>query len=376
MTTTCRICANEAKPVIDFGPMPLANGWHDPARLELLTVLYCSACQLYQLGHVLSSDTLFADYDYRAGTSSMQRMVFADLAGNAVRRLNIGGDDRVIDIGGNDSSLLEEFASTTSHLMNIDPYAPQGTFYAVRKPWGTQTASELDPHYGRTLLTATNVWAHLPDQHDAMEGVARALSHGGWLIVQMPWHRDLFKYHLYDTIYHEHVYYYGIPAFRKLCTAHGLTLTHVDYLPDVHGGTLRYWVSPTGTADDSVHRLTDIEIETQVQPHEIMWRASYWREKVKRALQAYPAYWAVGCSAKAVMSMAMTETHPERIFDDTPTKIGKRCPGLAATVESLASVEGPWPDVVLVTAWNYKHTLTQRIRRFGYIGPVLTFADL
>ena len=306
----------------------------------------------------------------------MQRAMFAELASVIQVRLNLGGDDRVIDIGGNDGSFLDEFQEITRQLINCDPYAPRGTFHAVRKPWNLSTAKGFPEHRGRTLLTATNAWPHLPNQHDAMAGVAHALQRGGTLIVQMPWHRDLFNYHLYDTIYHEHLHYYGVAAFQRLCGAHGLVLFHVDYLPDVHGGTLRYWANATSPPDDSVDRLLGIEVETAIPHDEIASRAFRWREQVRHVLKQFPRLWAVGASAKAVMAMAMTATRPERIFDDTASKIGRICPGLGVIVESLSGVAGTWPDAILITAWNYKTILTERIRRLGYIGPVITMPAL
>src|SRR3990167_2859696 len=97
---SCHICNAAMVPVVDFGPMPLANGWHDPDRREPLALVYCQTCHLYQISHILPPDVLFADYSYRAGTAGMQRAMFAEPASVIQGRLNLGGGGRGIGIRG------------------------------------------------------------------------------------------------------------------------------------------------------------------------------------------------------------------------------------------------------------------------------------
>jgi hypothetical protein len=378
----CAICHEPAPVIVDFGPQPLANGFADPTRVEPLTLARCRHCDLYQLSSQVPPQELFVDYAYRTG-STRQSAVWGALADDALRRHPLPArEGLVVDIGGNDGSLLLEFQRRLprSYLhLNIDPFAPAGTDDLVRTitlPWSAKTAEYVRREWRNPadFIFATNVWAHMPDLHGSTEGAVKLLADDGWLVVQAPWHRDLVYYDEWDTIYHEHIYALGVHAMRTLMREHGLDVCHVDYLPTVHGGSLRYWIQHEKVAvpDASVGRFEDIELDLVVPTQT---RFERWRHAMRYNLQRLrKPLWAVGAAAKAVMFFGMTDTggYVDRIFDDTPQKIGRTLPGTILEVEDLGrDFQPPWPAAVLLTAWNHEAALTARLRDLGYHGKII-----
>lgn len=370
---TCAICRGPTVEILNLGEMPLANGYAEPDRREPLNVRWCQACDFYQLGHTVAPETLFAGYAYRSGSAG-QRKLFEDLATACFNRMEI---DSVIDIGGNDGALLNALGGG----INVDPYAPEQEWRVVRQPWGTAVLPEFDEPV--RLITATNVWAHLPDLHDATETVAALLDVDGWFVVQAPWHRDLWLYHEYDTIYHEHRYYWGIKAMRALMQRHQMDVHDVEYLPNVHGGTLRYWIRHGNDGiKDSVQRMADIDTwmglyadgTCEQERHKKWWCP---REHAKWRALPQPIF-ALGAPAKATMYWAMTGTAPyvSRVFDDAQPKWGRRVPGTTLCVEPFSAFPADVTGTVIAMAWNAKRALTERVRALGYTGPVLTLREL
>lgn len=368
----CDICRAVTTTVLDCGLLPLANGYAQPDRREPLVVEHCGACNLYQLAHRVAPDQLFGDYAYRSATAGQSH--FHALASACHARVPC--PTRLIDIGGNDGTLLAQMLGT-EHI-NVDPYAPAQAWPFIRverEPWSQRLAARLEP---AQIILATNAFAHLPDLHEAAGGIATALDLDGWAVIQAPWARDTFRYDQFDTLYHEHIYTLGIRAMRALFQQHGMDVHDVEYLPNVHGGSLRYWVRHGNDGvTDAVERLTDIENEDTT--HRLLaqrYRDWIYRES-NRVLKitncGMAPIVALGAPAKATMYWAMTGTAPlfARIFDDAEPKWGKRVPGTQLVIEPFAAFPAKTTAPVVAMAWNARAALTARVRALGYSGPVL-----
>lgn len=380
MAVTCAICRVPTVEVLNFGQMPLANGYAEPTHREPLSLHWCSHCDLYQLGSLVPSDTLFTDYAYRTGITR-QSKVWRELESAVARRCDLPERPFIVDVGGNDGTLLAQFAASGRTLLNIDPYAPPEADALVRTitlPWNVETAEHVQREWQGTahLILATNVWAHMPDLHGSAAAATTLLHEDGWLVVQAPWYRDLMLYGGWDTIYHEHAYYLGVQAMRRLFQRHQMDVHHVDYLPDVHGGSLRYWVRHGNDGiNESVIAFEDIERGAALTPEKAKALYGRWNSHVRSLVKALPKpLWAIGAAAKATMLLAMTEiaAHFDAILDDTPQKIGRQFPGTPLKVEPLATADWSQPATVLLTAWNHREALTKRLRLLGYHGPIYT----
>jgi hypothetical protein len=69
-------------------------------------------------------------------------------------------------------------------------------------------------------------------------------SDDGLITIENPYVCDLLDHADVDTIYHEHWCYFSCTAVDALMRRHGLYLNDVEYFPKLHGGTLRWHVSP------------------------------------------------------------------------------------------------------------------------------------
>ena len=60
----------------------------------------------------------------------------------------------------------------------------------------------------------------------------------GVAIIETPYLMDLDRPGLFETIYHEHVFYYSLGALQRLFADHDMAILDCEHL-DVHGGSLR-----------------------------------------------------------------------------------------------------------------------------------------
>jgi hypothetical protein len=75
-----------------------------------------------------------------------------------------------------------------------------------------------------------------------------------------------------------------------------------------------------------------------------------------------------GGSAKAatfINAVGITEDDIRYCADSTPEKIGRFLPGTAIEIRTEAEAIAARPDYYLVTAWNYRNELIQKVHAGG-----------
>lgn len=357
-----------------------------------LTLGHCATCGHLYLNECVLSEELFPPtYTYKAGTAGMQRGIFGDLVDAVERRLPLD-NAVVIDIGANDGSLLRLFSRKTDQLIAVDPATPplperrsrSGKLPAitvVNEYWDMEVAGELDDMLDedRTrVLLLTNTLAQLPHLHDAVGGFAKLLRGNDLLVIQAPWAMPMLEQGLWDTIYHEHHHYFTLTAMRRLLQQHWLDVHDVEYLPHVHGGTLRYFIgralrpgfSPTLALIEAhearLHAAAHV-FEDVVDTHE---------QALIKKLTGYDDFWAYGASAKGIMLLNALSDYglrPTVVFDDTSEKIHHCVPGLGLPIAAGLTVPSHYPqaEAILLTAWNYAPKLVPDLRTVGYQHDIL-----
>jgi len=106
---------------------------------------------------------------------------------------------------------------------------------------------EVLADYGQAkIVTATNVFAHIDDVHEVVEGVVALLRDDGIFISESHYLCDLVDTLQYDTVYHEHLRYYSLESLQNLFRMHGLEIVHAKRIP-THGGSIRVYATRKGT---------------------------------------------------------------------------------------------------------------------------------
>ena len=123
----CRICkSSKLKKIIDLGKQHLTGIFpqkNQPVPRGNLTLVICKKCSLVQLRDNFSLDYMFGDsYGYRTGLNSSMVKHINNKAELLRKKVKLGKNDVVIDIGSNDGTLLNSFPSNKKlKLIGIDP---------------------------------------------------------------------------------------------------------------------------------------------------------------------------------------------------------------------------------------------------------------
>jgi hypothetical protein len=206
--------------------------------------------------------------------------------------------------------------------------------------------------------------AHVPDLNDFVAGFAVLLAEDGVLTVENPYVRDLVEHVEFDTIYHEHYCYYSCSSVDALMRRHGLHLNDVEYFPDLHGGTLRWYVGRTSNRTARCAALLDQESARGVDTPAYYERFA---ERVRQCQQALRALLtrlrdegrtvaAYGAAAKGATLLNSTGIDADLIayvVDRNAYKQGKLMPGCRLPIRPVEVLLESPPDDVLLLAWNF-----------------------
>ena len=184
---------------------------------------------------VVDADVLFRDYTYRTSVSLGLVEHFKHYARSVVESLGIPNGSLVVEMGSNDGSLLKAFRNEGMRVQGIDPardIAASATAEGVPTLADFFT-SELAPQdQGRTgseakLFCANNVFAHIDNMSDVVEGIRLLLANDGTFVFEVSYIVDMIDHMVFDTIYHEHVSHHALIPLETFLNKHDMTLFHV-----------------------------------------------------------------------------------------------------------------------------------------------------
>jgi 2-polyprenyl-3-methyl-5-hydroxy-6-metoxy-1,4-benzoquinol methylase len=407
--TACRACsAGPLASVLSLGMSPLANALVRPqaraypeARYPL-EVLRCPACSLVQLSISVAPEVLFRDYVYFSSVSDAFVSHARALVEGLVKARNLSSASLAVEIASNDGYLLQHYRAHTIPVLGFEP--ARDIARVAREQRGIDTIEEFFNHEiavqlvaeGRSadVIHANNVLAHVPDLNGVLRGIANLLKENGVAIFEVPSLCDMIDRLEFDTIYHEHVFYFSLTALARTFTRVGLSIIDVEHL-GVHGGSLRVFARRAGTlASDGAagparvaamleaeqawgvdtseryarfqddvagarRRLTDLLCELKDQGHSIA------------------AYGAAAKGTTLLNYCGLGANELDYVVDRSAAKQGLLTPGTQLTIEPPHKLIETMPDYVLLLVWNFaEEVLTQQAeyrRRGGrFIIPVPT----
>jgi hypothetical protein len=261
--------------------------------------------------------------------------------------------------------------------------------------FGADLAQEL-ARSGRIadVVHANNVLAHVPDLHGFIAGIATILKPNGLAVIETPYVRDLVERLEFDTIYHEHVFYYSVSSLVRLFGDHGLAVVDVEKLA-IHGGSLRVFAMRTGAMPPapSVTRLLDEEAALGMTSVE--WfndfgdRVQGLGDDLRSILtslkgegRSIAAYGAAAKGAVLLNAFGIGRETLDFVADRSPHKVGMYMPGVRIPVVSATRLLEAMPDACLLLAWNFADEILaqqseyrRRGGRFVIPGPTVRVVE-
>lgn len=234
--------------------MPLANALTEHPEPNCkrynLEVMLCKTCGLAQLKDLVDPKELFSNYLYFSSNSDTMLKSASDLVQKIIN--DIPKDFRAIEIASNDGYLLKNYVAKNIEVLGIDPAQ---NIVEVANKKGIKTLCDFfsyelaqklsNENTLADVIHANNVMAHVPNISDFIKGLKTLLKPEGKAIIEVPYFLDLVQKLEFDTIYHEHVYYFSLKPLVQAFECQGLHIYTLEKL-QIHGGTLRLYVGHAG----------------------------------------------------------------------------------------------------------------------------------
>jgi len=375
----CRSCdSTNGKLVLDLGVQPLANNLLRPEDLSKpepkfpLRLAVCQSCWLLQITDLVPPTQLFSEYLYFSSVSDALVRHAREAAEHYIRDFSLSSQSHVVEIASNDGYLLQNFTKAKITCLGIEPAA---NIAKVARERGIETLVEFFSNGLATKLAASgkkadlilgnNVFAHAPNVNDFVSGLKILLQPKGRIILEFPYAIDFIEHTEFDTIYHEHVFYFTVTALQPLFARHGLEIYRVERLP-IHGGSLRLFVSHTGDhpIDNSVPNL--LKDENRKGADSLRYYEGFANQvlEIKQALldllsklrkdgKRVAAYGASAKGSTLLNFYGVGKDHLEFIADRSTYKQGRLTPGTHMPILPAEALLEKRPDYTLLLTWNF-----------------------
>lgn len=372
----CRSCdSDQLISIIPLNELPLANALLSKPTANVeprynLEVMLCPSCGLAQLKDILSPADLFSDYVYFSSNSDLMLSSVASLVERILPTLP--KNPFVIEIASNDGYLLKNYVKANVPVLGIDP-AQNITKIANEKGiptlcdfFGEELALKLAAEGKKAdIIHANNVMAHVPDLNGFIKGLKALLKPQGHAIIEVPYFLDLVQKLEFDTIYHEHIYYFSVHALRTAFARQGLTIGELEKIA-LHGGTLRLFVCHEGhqSEDALVQKMIDAEEEFGLHQAatytDFMRRLNLLKDDIQKTLTQLKSSGAriaaYGASAKGTTLLNYFKIGSDLIdfvVDRSPVKKGKFTPGTQLEIHAPSQLLNKQVTHAVLLAWNF-----------------------
>ena len=373
----------------DLGNIPLVNNLCNSREEALnaerfpLNVNYYPASGESSLDFAVDSELLFKNYLFKSEVNIPYIEHCKEMFRFIQNYVKIQDGTKIVDIGGNDGTLLAAFKETTTKqidVLNIDPsenLAPlsQAKGIPTLTTFFTSEVASTQPKVD--IVTSTNVFQHLKDINGFAEGVSKMLNKNGIWVLEFPyWIHDM-KTNQFDQIYHEHMYYHSVTPMKMMMEKHGMKLINVTK-QNIHGGTLRLIMTPKQskfTPDITVEAYLQLEKNYGLDYH-IKWGEQVQnhikesRNFIKKIKNSGKTIYGFGAAAKGCIylnAMGLTDNHIDYIIDDTDLKQGKYVPGTGIEIVSRDILKTKQPDYILILAHNFADFIMESLKE-SYTG--------
>jgi len=384
----CVFCKSaDVEKFLDLGFIPLVDRFLDAKELNEPEILYplnvclCKNCGLSQLGYKVPPTKLFNEnYAYESSTTKTRKQNYDQLAEYICDKFEIPKEALIVDIGSNVGILLESFNKRGMKIVGVDA-SPNIVEIANSKGIPTisgffdKNIAEKIVSEGQkaSVVTATNVFAHIQDYESFMDALTELLEKNGIFVFHVPHFLQLIRNLEYDTVYHEHVSYFGLKPLQKFFERFDMEMFDVSET-DLDGGSIRCFVCRRGqkTISPKINKLVDEEekegiysierlrkfaIETSQQKSKLLSLLYSIKENNQRIV-------GIGAPAKGITLLnycKIGNDFVEYVVDKNPHKQGLFLPGIHIHIKELNEVRKTKPDYLVILPWNLKEEIMEQM---------------
>jgi len=333
-----------------------------------------SSCALVQMSNSYNLDMVFNNYPYVSGTTATMKSILKDVLDEGVEVSMLNTTDVVLDIGGNDGTMLSYLDKDVAYKINMDAAKGVESVY-VNGNYKKIVGLFNKDAYGQLgldepkLIFCVAMFYHLENPTKFCDEVASIMNDDSLWVIQMTYLKTMLDYNIYDNIVHEHNAYYSMHSLEYLLKLSNLHICGARIV-DSYGGSIRVFVkkNPEKILNnglyDEYEKILKIEQELGVNTQKALdlfnERVSLLRQcsfdLVKHIIDLEGKIVALGASTKGNMIcqfLGINSSHVECVLDNNQKKIGKIMTGSNIPVVDEKSWLNRLPNYLLILPYYY-----------------------
>ena len=285
--STCISCSNSFNPELCIMGNQFPSAIYNESKnnnsyikSSSLDLAICSNdnCKLVQLSEIVNLDYVYEHYPYQTSTTATMKALLADFARESLSKSSLEPGDVVLDIGGNDGTLLSNFVGKGVKLINIDiasgiQQVLEDDLYTYKNAKFTKSEYKNTRLKAPKLIFSSAVFYQIPDPGIFCSDLREIMNDESVFFLQMTYLGSMYKNNVYDNVVHEHLAYYSFYSISSLLKRNGLKIIDAS-INEVYGGSIRLMIvkdsSHLKENTKAINKIKDFELNEKVNDKKSM----------------------------------------------------------------------------------------------------------
>jgi len=370
----------------------------DNLKPSSLNITKCTneECGLVQLANKYDLDCVFKHYPYESGSTATMKSILQNVVDDTTQKVSLDKDDVVLDIGGNDGTLLNLIPQPVKARVNIDAawmnqVVLDDNYTYVHSKFSSDVYHSLNLPNPK-LIFSIAMFYHLNNPVEFCRNIYDIMDDNTVWVLQMTYLGTMLRNNILDNIVHEHAAYYSLFSLESLLNRNGLHIADASIV-NSYGGSLRIFVVkkpsqfPKKYWRKQYKDVQDFETKYQTNTHETLFAFNERVQLLCKSIKAtvnhivwrYGPIWGFGASTKGNMLLQFLGINTNQIsciLDNSPKKIGKKTMGSSIPiVEEEVYLKNIIPSYLFILPYYYMDAFIPIIQKHC-IRPIHLFVPL
>ena len=353
-----------------------------------LGLVMCRKCSLVQLNRSFNLKYLYGpDYGYKTGINKTMRDHMNDIRLMLSNKSKLTQGDYVLDIASNDATLLN-FYSKNVIKVGVDPLVNKyfkfykNINYKISDFFSADKILEKKINKKFKIITALSVFYDAENPNKFLSDVERILHDDGIFMLEQADLLSIIKFKMFDTICHEHLYYYSTKVIINMIENNNLRVFDLKR-NSINGGSVQYLICKKNSKYKTNYKVIK-KVLSEEKKFKLDKKKTYScfikdinniRSRLRKILNSLinnkKIVHGYGASTKGnvlLLYFGLNQKHIKYIADRNPKKFNHYTPGTKIQIISEKKSRELKPDYYLVLPWHFKKEILKRessIRKKG-----------
>lgn len=378
----CRICGNSnLVDVCDFGIQALTGVFPKSIDEKVssgpLKLTKCHGqdfCGLLQLKHSYDQGEMYGEnYGYRSGLNKSMVNHLKAKVEKIEKFVDLSSGDIILDIGSNDSTLLQSYSSEKYNLIGIDPTGIKFKDYypshitLVPDFFNAKLFKEKFPQGKAKAITSISMFYDLESPIDFVNDIYEILDDEGVWVFEQSYMPFMLETKSFDTACHEHLEYYAFKQIKWMLDKVGMKVVDLEF-NDINGGSFSIMAAKKESnytecfsliqdceKKELELRLDDLDTYKAFNTN-VVKAMNELKEKIAEIKNSGKTIYGLGASTKGNVLLQFCGLGPEDlgcIGEVNEEKFGLYTPGTEIPIIPEDELLEKNPDYLLVLPWHF-----------------------